>query len=100
MDVCQQSLRLLEQLNHDRQNKSRVSKVLIFHITYLCGMEEKRDDFPHLASFMFLLLLLYILSEMSLQAVNGGGHAAHLFGIPSKPTVMFWGFFCLSAALE
>lgn len=56
VNVCLPSRRLLEQLNRGRQNKSRGSKVLIFHVIYLC-LCQKRDDFPHLASFMFLLFL-------------------------------------------
>lgn len=76
VNVCLPSRRLLEQLNHGRQNQSKGSNVLIFHVIYLC-LCKKWDDFPHLASFMFLLFLCPLYSVWD---VSSGGER---WGTPS-----------------
>lgn len=100
VNVCLPSRWLLEQLNHGRQNNSRGSKVLIFHVIYLC-LCKKMDDFPHLASFMFLLFLypLYSVWDVSSVGEQWGTSSTFVWHLIKTHFYVLFCFF-LSAALE
>lgn len=101
VNVCLPSLRLLEQLNHGRQNRSRGSKVLIFHVFLFVFVQKEGWLSTPRIIYVSLIPISFIFCLSRLRRWTVGGHPAHLFGISSKPAfyVLFL-FFCLSAALE